>query len=86
MKGAKQYLETINCRLSESEIKDTGTLHTPEVVNAMEKYLKYRVGVALASVQGSLDGLELDNKDDVIEKSLVIECLNDIKKLLTQQP
>ena len=86
VKSAKQYLETVNCKLPESEISNTGTLHTPEVINAMGKYLKYRVGVALAGVQGALDGLELDNKDDVVEKSTVIEYLNNIKALLTQQP
>lgn len=37
-----------------------------------------------ASLNGSLDGLELDNTDDVIEKSLVIEMVNDLKMLVNE--
>lgn len=37
-----------------------------------------------ASLNGSLDGLELDNTDDVIEKSTVIEMINDLKMLVTE--
>jgi hypothetical protein len=32
-----------------------------------------------ASLNGSLDGLEFDNTDDVIEKSTVIEMVKDLK-------
>ena len=37
-----------------------------------------------AILNGSLDGLELDNTCDVIEKSLVIEMVNDLKTLVTK--
>lgn len=37
-----------------------------------------------ASLNGSLDGFELDNTDDVIEKSLVIEMVNDLKMLVNE--
>lgn len=37
-----------------------------------------------ASLNGSLDGLELDNMDDVIEKSLVIEMVKDLKMLVDE--
>mgnify|MGYP003425107590 FL=1 len=33
---------------------------------------------------GSLDGLELDNTCDVIEKSTVVEMINDFKKATKQ--
>lgn len=35
-----------------------------------------------ATLNGSLDGLELDNTDDVIEKSAVIEMVNNLKLLV----
>ncbi len=38
-----------------------------------------------ASINGSLDGIEFDNNSDVIEKSFVIDMLNDLKKLLNKQ-
>lgn len=37
-----------------------------------------------ASLNGSLDGLQLDNTSDVIEKSLVIEMVNDLKMLVNE--
>jgi hypothetical protein len=37
-----------------------------------------------ASLNGSLDGLELDNTDDVIEKSSVIENIKDLLKLVKE--
>lgn len=37
-----------------------------------------------ASLNGSLDGLQLDNTADVIEKSLVIEMVNDLKMLVNE--
>jgi len=37
-----------------------------------------------ASLNGSLDGIELDNVDDVIEKSLVIDMVNDLKTLVNE--
>jgi len=46
----------------------------------MEKALK-KIARINSLVCGSLDGLELDNTSEVIEKSIVIELLNDIKKL-----
>ena len=48
------------------------------------KKLKSTLGVMEASLNGSLDGLELDNTDDVIEKSVVIEMVYDLKKLLKE--
>lgn len=39
------------------------------------KKLKSTIAQLDASIQGALDGLELDNKDDIIEKSAVIEQL-----------
>lgn len=50
-----------------------------------------KVKLLRASILGSLDGLELDNRDDVIEKSLVIEfhkeelkMIEDILKVLNE--
>lgn len=40
-----------------------------------------KIKLIKASLQGSLDGLELDNTDEVIEKSTVIEMINDLIKL-----
>ena len=37
-----------------------------------------------AHLNGSLDGLELDNTDDVIEKSLVIGMVKELKALLEE--
>jgi len=37
-----------------------------------------------AMLYGSLDGLELDNTCDVIEKSTVVEMINDFKKATKQ--
>ena len=37
-----------------------------------------------AMLNGSLDGLELDNNCDVIEKSTVVEMINDFKKATKQ--
>ena len=37
-----------------------------------------------ASINGSLDGIEFDNNSDVIEKSFVIDMLNDLKRLLNK--
>lgn len=37
-----------------------------------------------ASLNGSLDGLQLDNTADVIEKSLAIEIVNDIMTLVNE--
>jgi hypothetical protein len=37
-----------------------------------------------ASLNGSLDGLQLDNTCDVIEKSLVIEMVNDLMMLVNE--
>jgi len=37
-----------------------------------------------SSLDGSLDGLELDNTSDVIEKSLVIQILKDLKILVNE--
>lgn len=37
-----------------------------------------------ASLNGSLDGLELDNTYDVIEKSTVIEMIKDLKMLVNE--
>lgn len=42
------------------------------------------LGIMEASLNGSLDGLELDNTDEVIEKSLVIEMVNDLKMLVNE--
>lgn len=47
---------------------------TMEEKTAMKKVILLR-----GSINGSLDGLELDNTDDVVEKSSVIEMLNDFK-------
>ena len=37
-----------------------------------------KIGRIRASVSGALDGLELDNTSDVVEKSIVIEQMKDI--------
>jgi hypothetical protein len=42
------------------------------------------IGRLEASLNGSLDGLELDNMDDVIEKSLVIDMVKDLKMLVDE--
>ena len=48
------------------------------------KQISRILGRMEASLNGSLDGLELDNTDDVIEKSLVIEMVNDLKMLVNE--
>lgn len=48
------------------------------------KQISRILGIMEASLNGSLDGLQLDNTDDVIEKSLVIEMVNDLKMLVNE--
>lgn len=48
------------------------------------KNVHSKLAIIEASLNGSLDGLELDNTCDVIEKSSVIEMINDLKGLVTQ--
>jgi type III secretory pathway component EscR len=43
-----------------------------------------KLAIIEASLNGSLNGLELDNTSDVIEKSSVIEMINDLKILVNQ--
>jgi hypothetical protein len=53
-----------------------------KVINA--DYLQKRINVCESSILGALDGLEMDNTCDVIEKHLVIEQLNDLLNILTK--
>jgi len=46
------------------------------------KKLQRMINLCKASINGALDGLELDNTSDVIEKSLVIEHLEENLKIL----
>lgn len=48
------------------------------------KQISRILGRMEASLNGSLDGLELDNTADVIEKSFVIEMVNDLKMLVNE--
>lgn len=47
------------------------------------KKLSRSIKFCKASINGALDGLQLDNTSDVIEKSTVIEQLNEELKILT---
>ncbi len=49
------------------------------------KSISKKLKLIEASINGSLDGIEFDNNSDVIEKSFVIDMLNDLKKLLNKQ-
>jgi hypothetical protein len=49
------------------------------------KSISKKLKLIEASINGSLDGIEFDNNSDVIEKSFVVDMLNDLKKLLNKQ-
>ena len=51
-------------------------------VAMMKEYVFHRIAIIKASIQGALDGLELDNTDDVIEKSIVIQTFKEHLQLL----
>ena len=48
------------------------------------KKVTNKLALMEASLNGSLDGLEFDNKDDVIEKSTVIEMVKSLKMLVNE--
>ncbi len=59
----------------------------PAIVSIAEGYAKHlnqKINVCIASINGALDGLQLDNTCDVIEKSIVIEQLQDQLKILNE--
>jgi hypothetical protein len=49
------------------------------------KSISKKLKLIEASINGSLDGIEFDNNSDVIEKSFVIDMLNELKKSLNKQ-
>lgn len=63
------------------EIAEQG--ETIESLRLGLKILKRQIRVAKSSVDGALDGLQFDNTCDVIEKSVVIEQLKEMQKLLS---
>jgi len=48
------------------------------------KKITHKLILIEAALNGSLDGLEFDNKDDMIEKSTIIEMLKSLKMLLNE--
>jgi len=40
------------------------------------------LGLMQSAINGALDGLELDNRDDVIEKSVAIEQMQELQKMV----
>lgn len=63
-----------------SEIKQEGFLYMSEVKELMKGYASHKLSMVAAICNGALDGLELDNTCDVVEKSLVIDTIKDILK------
>ncbi len=64
------------------ENKNDGNFTTDCMKEAV-KQSRRPIKLAISSINGSLDGLELDTTNDVIEKSVVIELLNKIKSILS---
>ena len=53
--------------------------YKPDLINAEIKKLKRKLNLIASGIYGSLDGLELDNSCDVVEKRIYI---NDLKEIL----
>jgi len=72
--------------ISENKIIN-GTLlvEIERVMDAYSKILNRKLSLIEESLNGSLDGFEFDNTSDVIEKSLVIELINDLKTIIKKQ-
>lgn len=75
MKTAKEFYET-------HHPIDVGVETKGGCIQMMQKYSEHVNGLLSSALSGALDGFEMDTTSDVIERSIVIDVLKEIKKYL----